>query len=67
MNNLSELKIGDIVERNMCGVLMQFKITHVMGNYIYCGPYKFSMKTGAEIDEELGWDENKSGSFIQKI
>jgi hypothetical protein len=67
MKSLSELKIGDPVERNMAGVIMKLKVSEVIGDYIYCGPWKFSMKNGAEIDEDLEWDENRSGSVIRII
>jgi len=64
---LSELRVGDVVTRNMAGVIMKFKVTEIIGNYIYCGAWKFSATNGAEIDEELGWDERRSGSFIEVI
>ncbi len=43
---------------------MELQVTDIRGNYIYCGCYKFSAKNGAEIDEEIDWDENKSGAFL---
>lgn len=65
--NLQDLKIGDIVERNLGGIKMQLKVSNIVGDYIYCGPWKFSFKNGAEIDEDLGWTEERSGSFIKPI
>ena len=67
MKNLSDLNIGDKVIRNMGGIIMPLKVTEIIGNYIYCGPWKFSASNGAEVDEELGWDERQSGSFIEVI
>jgi hypothetical protein len=32
---------------------------------IYCGDWKFNKINGAEIDEDLHWDENNTGSFIK--
>lgn len=63
--NFTELKIGDTVERVLCGIPMKLKITKIIGDFIYCGDYKFSAKNGAEIDEFLDWSEDHSGSFIR--
>lgn len=64
---LSELQVGDVVTRNMAGAIMKLKVTEIIGNYIYCGWWKFSATNGAEIDEDLDWTEERSGSFIEVI
>jgi len=63
--SLQDVKPGDIVTRNLCGAKMRLKITDITGDVISCGPWTFSKTTGAEIDEELGWDgKTMSGSYI---
>jgi hypothetical protein len=63
---LKDLKVGDTVERMLAGTIpMKLKVSEIVGNMIYCGPWKFSIKNGAEIDEDLGWNEKRSGSFIK--
>lgn len=65
---LHEIEVGDTVERMLGGeVPMKLKVTGVTHNRIYCGPWEFSRKTGAEIDEELGWDEYNTGSTIRPL
>lgn len=61
---LKSLVVGDTVTRNMCGVKMPLKISEITDELIICGPWSFSKKTGAEIDEELGWNETRSGGSI---
>ncbi len=59
------IKVGQIAVRNMCGVKMELKVTKIDLLYIYCGPWKFDIHTLLEIDEELGWDNKVSGSFLE--
>lgn len=63
---LASLKPGDVVTRKLAGIVdSKIKVTQV-DDFIHCGPWKFSPKTGAEIDEELGWteDEGPTGSYL---
>lgn len=63
---LQSLKPGDIVVRLLAGKIpVRLKVTAVDA-FIHCGPWKFSLKTGAEIDEELGWtnDYGPTGSYL---
>lgn len=61
------VKVGDSVTRIVGGFpLMTLKVT-LIDEFIHCGPWKFSKKTGAEIDEELGWDEKYTGSYIEEV
>jgi hypothetical protein len=63
---LLSLKPGDIVNRMLGGVVsMHLKVSKV-DDLIHCGPYTFSLKDGAEIDPELGWEEGNTGSFIKE-
>lgn len=60
-------KTGDIVTRMLGGILPQeLTVTEVTDDLIICGPWRFSKTNGLEIDEDLGWDETHSGSFLKK-
>ena len=69
------VKEGDPVPRMLAGrVSMEVKVLKVDDLHIYCecpiAPgdidecYKFSRMNGAEIDERIGWDEEKTGSVL---
>ena len=61
------IKPGDTITRMLAGTVpMKLKVTSVDENYIHCGDWKFDIKTGAEIDEDLGWDSTGTGSYIVK-
>lgn len=65
MSKFEDVKVGDTVTRMIAGSIpMVLKVTAV-DEYIHCGPWKFSRKTGAEIDEEIGWDESTTGSVLK--
>lgn len=64
MPYLDELKVGDVITRMLGGIPMGLKVTAI-DDFIHCGPWKFSKRNGAEIDEELGWGEKMTGSFIK--
>lgn len=57
--------VGDIVTRNMCGIKTQLKITEITADKIVCGDWEFDKNTGAEIDEELGWNNERTGSYLE--
>ena len=62
-----DVKIGDTVQRNMCGAIMELIVTEVTDIVIKCGDWQFNRETGGEIDEDLEWDGvNRFGSFIGK-
>lgn len=68
MKNFNDIKVDDIITRMLAGVIpMDLKVSEVTEDLIICGPWKFSKKNGAEIDEDLGWDETHTGSFIKLI
>lgn len=60
--------VGMIVTRWLAGVVQQdMKITAVTDEIITCDEmWTFDRKTGAEIDEDLGWGPppRSTGSFI---
>lgn len=54
------IKPGDQVMRYLSSaeIPMRLTVTHVDDRFIYCAGldgWKFDRKTGAEVDEELGW------------
>ena len=56
---------GDVVRRNMCGVVMDLQVSDVLNGLITCaGGWTFDAKTGNEIDEDLGWNNQRTGSYI---
>lgn len=61
------MKVGDVVTRNMCGIKMPLTITEIKEDKIVCSLWEFDLKTGLEIDEDLGWGpaHGGSGSFIE--
>jgi len=60
------IKPGDIVTRMLAGVVpMQLEVSEVTDTQIICGDWKFSRLSGVEIDEELGWDSDHSGSYLK--
>jgi hypothetical protein len=71
---MDEIKVGDTVIRWLAGTIpMELKVTEVTDTEILCGKrgdgWMFDKKTGAEIDEELGWGPppkfSHTGSFIR--
>lgn len=76
------VKVGDIVTRNMCGILIKMQVATVDDKLLHCRLYKpcgryaelaanelwtFDRETGAEIDEELGWGNGGTGSYLMKV
>ena len=63
------VKVGDIVTRfmgNKREVMMDLEVTSITNKLIVCGAWTFDRNNGAEIDEDLGWDANGTGSFIEE-
>ena len=62
------MQIGDEVTRNMAGIKIKFKITELTSERIICGPWEFDRRTGAEIDDDLGWGPypKMTGSYIEE-
>jgi len=57
---------GDIVTRWLAGSIpMDLRVAEVTDDLIMCG-WEFDRKTGAEIDEDLGWGPppKMTGSYI---
>jgi hypothetical protein len=72
---LQAIKVGDKVKRWIFGIQMELLVGEVSDSIIKCisldgkitlkDGWVFSRLTGAEIDEERGWDETETGSYIQ--
>ena len=63
-----EIKAGDMVTRWLAGTIpMELRVSAVTDDRIICGGWEFDKKTGAEIDEDLGWGPppKMTGSFIK--
>lgn len=69
------VRAGDRVTRILAGIKMNLLVTRVTPELIICGGdetdhegWWFDPKTGAEIDEELGWGPppKKTGSYLAR-
>lgn len=68
MKPIQEAREGDTVERLLGGVVpMLLKVSAVEGDIIRCGSWTFSRRNGAEIDPDLGWNENQTGSYLTGV
>ena len=62
------MKVGDTVTRWLAGTIpMELRVTDITDDRIVCGAWEFDLRTGAEIDEDLGWGPppKMTGSFIK--
>ena len=68
ISGFRDIKVGDVVTRMLAGQIpMQLRVTDIDDNFIYCGGpegWKFDKKTCMEVDEELGWGNDGSGSYL---
>jgi hypothetical protein len=65
---LAETAVGDFVLRWFVGIPkpMRLKVTQLTADRIICGAWEFDRRTGAEIDEDLGWGPaGVTGSFLE--
>lgn len=64
--HLAALKVGDIVNRMLAGVVrVRIKVTAI-DDLIHCCPWTFHKETGCEVDSDLGWDGvTVTGSFLK--
>jgi hypothetical protein len=46
---------------------MILTVTDLTEEVITCGPWTFCRKTGAEIDDDLGWGEDGTGSYLEAM
>ena len=71
----SHVKVGDKVYRAMGKttgrpLIMELWCTELDARFIYCGApgvgWKFSRDSGAEVDEDLGWNTRGTGTYLVK-
>jgi hypothetical protein len=55
--SLSDIQVGDAAIREMGGVTMPLRVTHITSTEIHCGEWLFIRRTRAGIDPDLGWSE----------
>lgn len=61
----SHIKVGDKVTRMLAGIIpMDLIVSEVTEKTIICGSWTFNKKTGAEIDEDCGWNDQGTGSIL---
>lgn len=60
-----DLKVGDVVTRFMSRLTTRIEVTRVQDSVIECGTSRFSRKNGAELDDDLGWDDVCTGAYIK--
>ena len=64
------LKVGDPAWRSFCGLLDCWPVLFVdeEEDTVTIGMgWKFCRRCGAELDDDLGWDCVRSGSFLENI
>jgi hypothetical protein len=65
--NLTDVKVGDTVIRYLAGVIpVPLRVTKVTATLIHCYEWSFDRRTGAEIDDALGWGVHGTGSFLRR-
>ncbi len=63
--NPIDIKPGDNVTRSIDGnPMMKLIVTSVGSDLIHCGAWAFDRRTGAEVDEELGWCAGGTGTYL---
>lgn len=63
---LKNLRLGDPVTRWLAGAIpMHLAVTDIHGLIITAGLWTFDRRNGAEIDEDIGWGIDITGSFIR--
>lgn len=69
MKSLFDTLVGDTVFRYFADTTepMPLKVTSVTEERVVCGEWQFDMRTGAEIDEFLGWCPALTGSYILAV
>lgn len=68
-SRLQRVKVGDVVVRYLAGSIRRnLEVTDLTQEKIICGDWEFDRKTGAEIDDVLGWGPppKRTGSYIVK-
>lgn len=66
MKTFTGVKVGDVVVRNLAGVIMKLLVTAVDDDRIWCRDWSFDRVTGIEIDDDLHWGPSWgiTGSYL---
>ena len=66
---LFDVTVGDTVFRFLgtIGTPLPLRVSAVTEERIICGDWQFDKRTGAEIDEFLGWGPALTGSYILAV
>ncbi len=66
---LFDVRVGDTVFRFLGSIEgpLPLQVTAVTEERIICGDWQFDKRTGAEIDEFLGWGPDLTGSYILAV
>jgi hypothetical protein len=62
--NTPGAKVGHFAIRNMVGIIMKLRITEITDSRIICDGWEFDRETGAELDDDLGWTREYTGSYL---
>lgn len=62
------IAVGDTVIRILGRVVeMPLRVTELDDETVTCGWWTFDRATGAEVDEELGWSTEGTGSILKFV
>jgi hypothetical protein len=66
VTTLFDIGVGDTVFRYFADNVgpMRLKVTALTEDRVICGDWQFDKRTGAEIDEFLGWGPASTGSYV---
>lgn len=68
LKTLHDVVVGDTVFRFIGNAILRpIQVTAVTDERIVCGAWEFDKRTGAEIDELLGWGPTLTGSYILAV
>lgn len=63
---MKNLRPGDPVTRWLAATIpIDMTVTAIHDGLIWCGPWSFDPRNRAEVDPELGFGPNCSGSYIR--
>lgn len=69
LKTLFDVEVGDTVFRFLgaIGAPLPLRVSAVTEEQIICGDWQFDKRTGAEIDEFLGWGPALTGSYVLAV
>ena len=69
IKSLNDVAVGDAVFRFIgdFNTPIALQVTAVTEDRIICGEWQFDKRTGAEIDELIGWGPALTGSYVVAV